>query len=124
MNYANLDYARNMFGTVPYDLWFARYNATPGRSDMAMWQYTSSGSVPGIVGKVDMNYCYKDYVGASAPVRAWVEYGDRGQDVRDLQDMLNQIGYTLRWMAFRCGHRRGGETVSGINRDIGGRTGR
>ena len=95
MNYANLDYARNMFGTVPYDLWFARYNATPGRSDMAMWQYTSSCSVPGIAGKVDMNYCYKDYVGASAPVRAWVEYGDRGQDVRDLQTMLNQIGYNL-----------------------------
>ena len=95
MNYANLDYARNMFGTVPYDLWFARYNATPGRSDMAMWQYTSSGSVPGISGKVDMNYCYKDYIGKSEPVRAWVEYGDRGQDVRDLQTMLNQIGYNL-----------------------------
>ena len=95
MNYANLDYAKRMFGSVPYDLWFARYNPTPGRADMAIWQYSSSGSVSGITGKVDMNYCYKDYVGASAPLRAWVEMGDRGQDVKDLQTMLNQIGYNL-----------------------------
>ena len=26
-----------------------------------MWQYTSSGSVPGIQGGVDMNECYQDY---------------------------------------------------------------
>lgn len=95
MNYANLDYAKRMFGSVPYDLWFARYNSTPGHSDMAIWQYSSSGAVPGIAGKVDMNYCYKDYVGASAPLRAWVEMGDRGQDVKDLQTLLNQIGYNL-----------------------------
>jgi len=45
-----------------YPFWFAIYNdqATPGWlpggwSDWAMWQYTSTGSVPGIRGKVDMN---------------------------------------------------------------------
>lgn len=95
MNYANRDYMNNMFGIVPYDLWFARYNSSPGRSDMAMWQYTSSGSVRGVNGKVDMNICYKDYTAGIKPVRAWVEMGDRGPDVKELQKKLNQIGYTL-----------------------------
>lgn len=27
-----------------------------------MWQYTSSGNVSGINGRVDMNVCYKDYI--------------------------------------------------------------
>ena len=26
-----------------------------------MWQYTSSGSIPGISGRVDLNLCYKKY---------------------------------------------------------------
>ena len=95
MNYANLDYTRNMFGTVPYDLWFARYNATPGRSDMAMWQYTSSGSVPGIAGKVDMNYCYKDYTGSTVkPERTTIQAGDSGEPVRQIQNTLKSQGWT------------------------------
>lgn len=31
-----------------------------------MWQYSSKGNVAGINGKVDVNYCYKKYVGESA----------------------------------------------------------
>ena len=26
-----------------------------------MWQYSESGRVNGIIGNVDMNYCYKKY---------------------------------------------------------------
>lgn len=95
MNYANLDYAKNMFGSVPYDLWFARYNSTPGRSDMAMWQYTSSGSVNGINGKVDMNICYKDYTtGDKKPQKTTIKMGDTGEPVRQIQSILKSQGWT------------------------------
>ncbi len=45
-----------------YDFWLAEYNEEPSYYyDFAMWQYTSSGRVPGIKGKVDMNISFKDY---------------------------------------------------------------
>ena len=45
-----------------YDAWVAQYGASaPGMDLYTMWQYTSSGSVPGISGNVDMNYSYVDY---------------------------------------------------------------
>lgn len=42
-----------------YTTWVARYNPTLGR-DADMWQYTSTGSVSGISGNVDLNYCYRN----------------------------------------------------------------
>ena len=53
-----------------FDLWYARY---PGTSlptwnqekygkQLAMWQYTQSGSIAGIEGDFDFNYVYKDYL--------------------------------------------------------------
>lgn len=45
-----------------YHIWVAQYNDVceyEGRYDI--WQYTSSGSVPGINGKVDMNIAYRVY---------------------------------------------------------------
>ena len=53
-----------------FDLWYARY---PGTSvptwnqekygkQLAMWQYTQSGTIFGIDGSFDFNYSYKDYV--------------------------------------------------------------
>jgi len=45
-----------------YDFWFARYNDVPDfYYDFDMWQYSDSGSVNGIKGKVDLNICFKDY---------------------------------------------------------------
>ena len=45
-----------------YEFWLAEYNDEPSYYyDFDMWQYTSSGSVPGIKGRVDMNICFKDY---------------------------------------------------------------
>lgn len=46
-----------------YPKWIAQYNnecTYQGTYDM--WQYTSSGTVNGIVGNVDMNYCYTNFV--------------------------------------------------------------
>ncbi len=45
-----------------YDFWLAEYNSEPTYYyDFTMWQYTSEGTVPGIVGDVDLNISFKDY---------------------------------------------------------------
>lgn len=63
MNYTNPDYLNRYFdqSQLPYDVWLAQYASQPSISDMSIWQYSSSGSVPGISGRCDMNYAYKDY---------------------------------------------------------------
>lgn len=48
-----------------YDFWLAEYNTAPTYYyDFQMWQYSSTGYIPGIEGSVDMNICFRDY---SAP---------------------------------------------------------
>ena len=45
-----------------YDFWYAGYNATPGfYYDFRIWQYTSTGKVPGISGNADLNLCLRAY---------------------------------------------------------------
>lgn len=45
-----------------YDFWLAEYNEKAGYYyNYDIWQYTDSGSLPGITGKVDLNICFKDY---------------------------------------------------------------
>ena len=47
---------------ILYDVWVAQYNAKcTYTGKYTMWQYTSSGKVSGITGKVDCNICYKNY---------------------------------------------------------------
>lgn len=63
--YANKDWATNrldMAQLSKWTFWLAQYNdrvTYTGKYDM--WQYSSSGSLPGVTGKVDLNYCYKDF---------------------------------------------------------------
>ena len=67
--YANLNWWNNYLAETARDyssnpFWIAQYNDTMDYkpSDrMGMWQYTSSGSVNGISGKVDMDKCYRAY---------------------------------------------------------------
>jgi len=45
-----------------YDVWFAQYASKPSMYyDYRIWQYSDSGSVPGIKGKVDMNIAFVPY---------------------------------------------------------------
>lgn len=45
-----------------YNFWLAEYNTEPTYYyDFDMWQYTSTGRVPGIDGDVDLNISFKDY---------------------------------------------------------------
>jgi len=46
----------------PYKIWLAHWTEqTNYKGKIDMWQYTSSGSVPGISGRVDMNISYLGY---------------------------------------------------------------
>lgn len=58
IGYMKYDLSRVM----QYDFWYAQYAPKPDfYYDFNIWQYTSSGSVPGIKGNVDMNISFKDY---------------------------------------------------------------
>ncbi len=64
--YANKNWLTNYLTPSSYSdsyfIWCAQYNTEctyKGRFEL--WQYTSSGSVPGITGNVDMNVSYFDY---------------------------------------------------------------
>ena len=67
--YANLNWWNNHLADTAKNystnaFWIAQYNSTMDYKPadrMGMWQYTSSGSVNGISGKVDMDKCYRDY---------------------------------------------------------------
>lgn len=45
-----------------YDFWLAEYSSSPSfYYNYDMWQYSSTGKVPGIDGHCDLNICFKDY---------------------------------------------------------------
>ena len=47
-----------------YDIWVAHFNTSApaySLSNYGMWQYSSTGSVPGIAGNVDLDYGYYRY---------------------------------------------------------------
>ena len=60
--YANLNWWNNHLNASQldnYERWVAQYNSSCWyEGDYSLWQYSSSGSVPGISGNVDMNYDY------------------------------------------------------------------
>ncbi len=61
--YGDLAYkCYNLPRLTDYDWWFAGYSATPEfYYDFRIWQYTSSGSVDGIIGRADLNICFRGY---------------------------------------------------------------
>jgi len=67
MIYYNLPVGYNHYQLdrlTAYDKWFAQYtskNQPDMYYDYRIWQYTDSGSVPGIEGKVDMNLAFLPY---------------------------------------------------------------
>lgn len=68
--YANPDYLSRYFDAdiaSRYDIWLAQWPNNPDINnpprECAIWQYSNSGTVSGINGRVDMNVCYTDYEG-------------------------------------------------------------
>ncbi len=67
--YANYNWWTNYLTASEYDnwdRWIARYASATGYSKhYSTWQYTSSGSIDGISGNVDLNYRYEPISGGS-----------------------------------------------------------
>lgn len=63
MLYANENWLNNKIDLtmIDYDIWVARYNVMYTYSNPSMWQATSTGSVRGINGNVDINFLFSDY---------------------------------------------------------------
>lgn len=62
--YANLNWWDNYLTDVKaYTKWVAQYNDTCDYKgdNLDMWQYTSSGTIPGINGRCDANWVYRDF---------------------------------------------------------------
>lgn len=55
------DTALDMAALAAYDLWIADYRGKRPTRRHGMWQYTSSGTIPGVSGPVDLSVAYKDY---------------------------------------------------------------
>lgn len=105
MVYANLSTLNGYIASsVSRDwlIWVAQYNS---RCDYTKpyyaWQYTSSGHVSGISGRVDMNIVYGQeaistpthkepypYELPKLPHRGWFTSGDKGEEVKKLQRFL------------------------------------
>lgn len=82
-------------GVTAYPRWVAQYNTVceyKGKYDI--WQYSSDGVIPGINGRVDVNWCYTEFTsisggGAIAPT---VSQKDLGQ-----VDAIYQVFANGRW---------------------------
>ena len=72
--YTNNDWLKNRLDTERilslFDIWYARYPLTEapvwneekyGRT-LSMWQYTQLGTIDGLDGYFDFNFCYRDYI--------------------------------------------------------------
>lgn len=65
--YANKNWLVNYIDVsrlLEYDIWLAQYNdkiTYTGPGNIGMWQYTSTGTIPGVSGNCDVNFCYRDY---------------------------------------------------------------
>lgn len=97
--YTNRDYKKNYFDIArigrevgAFYLWFALYgngiqDAELNAADM--WQYTSSGSLPGISGKVDLNHFYTDFPAVEKTERET----KKNINILDFQRAANADGY-------------------------------
>ncbi|MED3974628.1 GH25 family lysozyme [Priestia megaterium] len=117
--YAGLSFSNDNFSTAmaKYPLWVARYRDgakrpigfdAPGDSKYwskwAMFQFTDEGKVKGISGNVDINEMDLDFfnsinsgvtvVGDANPP-SQMQKGDSGLNVKELQQNLIKLGYTL-----------------------------
>lgn len=95
INYTNIDYYNNFFNSKvkeKYDVWLAAYRKKEPNYGQKIWQFTDSGKVDGISGKVDMNISHYenekiggDTVNVSLPV---LKNGSKGNSVKAVQNLL------------------------------------
>ena len=65
MIYGNIEWMMDRLEldrVTQYQKWFAQYYYKPFFPyEFQIWQYSSTGKVPGIEGNVDLNLCFADY---------------------------------------------------------------
>ena len=99
--YTNLDYLRNYFDMdrIVAELgevyvWYARYTSSLSESEIDMadiWQYTSSGKIPGVSGNVDLNRFYKNLT--CVPIPSDCKEENCNINIQDFQRAANADGY-------------------------------
>lgn len=69
VNYSNPDFLSRYFNQAVQDefpLWLAQWRTAPNLDSPPqscdIWQYSSTGRIPGIAGNVDLDVCYADYL--------------------------------------------------------------
>lgn len=99
--YTNRDYLRNYFDMdrIVAELgevyvWYARYTSKLPESEIGaadIWQYTSSGKIPGVSGRVDLNRFYKNLTCVPIPT----DYKEEtcNINIQDFQHEANLDGY-------------------------------
>ena len=71
--YTNQDYAKRMYGDAllaKYPLWYAQYSGTKPNRDCLIWQYGSSGRVPGFWENLDMDIWFEAGEGVNEDISA------------------------------------------------------
>lgn len=61
---------------IDYDIWVARYEVKHSYKNPVMWQATSTGSINGIQGNVDIDFLYQD-LSSKLPADLWRTIGDK-----------------------------------------------
>lgn len=71
LNFAQTELYMGGAALRKYDVWLAKYPKDKSKTkpedrpktdfSFGMWQYTSTASVPGVIGNVDLSHAYKDY---------------------------------------------------------------
>ncbi len=77
IDYANDHWLANKIdlSNMKYDVWVARYGVEHNYSDPIMWQVTSTGSINGITGNVDIDFLYRDLT-PKLPGNLWRTIGE------------------------------------------------
>ena len=111
MFYTNRNFLDTYLGAeLPkrYAYWYARYTDQFDGTDCGIWQYTSTGRIPGITGNVDLDLGYVDYPSvikkaglnhlsgsspAPAPVHEYITYVIQPGDT--LSEIARRYGTTV-----------------------------
>ena len=90
MVYASAHWLQSLLDTASLDadIWLAQWSREKTYTGPhAMWQYTDSGSVPGIAGHVDLDIAYADYAALTPePADPWARDARAAAQARGLLD--------------------------------------
>jgi len=94
--YANTNWLTNKVDATQIDadmVWVADYRTVLGyKGEHDIWQYTSSGSVVGYSGRLDMNWYYPP---VNQGVESSVKLGEKSSRVQKMQVLLKRKAYTI-----------------------------